>query len=127
MVDSDELLFEPVPESAAAARRFIEKVLRRWNRAAYLTDALIVGYELVVNAIQHARTPAVLRLLRTPRGVRIEVMDRAATLPQAEEPNDLGRANGRGLRMVAAVACRWGSTSTAGGKVVWAELDTLRV
>jgi len=57
MVDCEEFPFDPVPDSAVAARGFITQTLRRWNHAESLTDALIVGYELVVNAIQHAGTP----------------------------------------------------------------------
>ena len=123
MAPSAEFAFPAVPESAAPARRFITETLQRWSRSDYLADAVIVGYELVANAIQHARTPAVLRLHRTERGVLIEVVDGAPTLPQVTEHDDLRRASGRGLRMVTAVAARWGSRVTAGGKVVWAELD----
>ncbi len=120
---SAEFAFPAVPESAAPARRFITETLQRWSRSDYLADAVIVGYELVANAIQHARTPAVLRLHRTQRGVLIEVVDGAPALPQVTQHDDLRRASGRGLRMVAAVAARWGSQVTSSGKVVWAELD----
>lgn len=121
--DSEEFAFPAVPESAAPARRFIADTLQRWSRSDYLADAVIVGYELVANAIQHARTPAVLRLHRTQRGVLIEVVDGAPALPQVTHHDDLRRASGRGLRMVAAVAAHWGSRVTGTGKVVWAELD----
>jgi anti-sigma regulatory factor (Ser/Thr protein kinase) len=110
------------PESAAHARAFIERTLRTWRLKAHLPDALIVGYELVANAIVHARTPALLRLRRTPGGLRVEVGDGDPSPPRPEQHQDLRRGSGRGLPMVMAIASRWGSRSTGYGKVVWAEL-----
>jgi hypothetical protein len=57
-------------------------------------------------------------LRRSPGGILIEVHDSGTTLPK---PRDAGPAEdtGRGLRLVAAIADRWGTRPDVDGKSVW--------
>jgi anti-sigma regulatory factor (Ser/Thr protein kinase) len=123
MSSQAEFAFPALPESAAMARKFIESTLQVWRKTAHLPDALIVGYELVANAVVHAGTPVRLRLSRLPYGLGIEVDDGDPTLPCPVVHRDPSRPSGRGLRMVMAIASRWGTHRAGTGKVVWAELD----
>ncbi len=98
-------------------------------------EALQVVAELAANAVLHGRVPGrdfrlALRLL--PGGaLRIEVTDargdRAPRLhdPAAEDADAAEDAEGgRGLRIVAAYADRWGvDGGPAPAKTVWAELS----
>jgi anti-sigma regulatory factor (Ser/Thr protein kinase) len=89
-------------------------------------DAVLVASELVSNAVLHAGCdasdeiellaelrPAVLRLTITDRG-------RSGKLPKVRGAEYRG-PGGRGLRVVQALARRWGSERRK-GTVVWAEL-----
>ena len=83
-------------------------------------DALLVITELLSNAIEHGRSaPTVVLRLSSDR-VHLEVSDYSSSpLTVRRAPNVGG---GYGLRIVDAVAERWGWRPTAAGKVVWTEL-----
>ena len=91
--------------------------------ADQMESASLALSELVANAVVHAHAP--FRLLVDVSGprVRIEVHD-----PSTEElimrPLDPTAVSGRGLRIVAAVTDRWGTSPTDAGKVVWFEVDS---
>jgi anti-sigma regulatory factor (Ser/Thr protein kinase) len=110
------------PASAAAARRFIEARVAAWSLPKAAGEQLVlVGSELVTNAVLHARTPLTLSLEHHPDRVRISVKDASpapATL-RRYRPDDL---TGRGLGVVAALSHRWGINAAPDGKVVWAEV-----
>ena len=80
--------------------------------------------ELVANAVVHARSDAVVGITRAAGGIRLSVADRSPVLPARADP-DPGALRGRGLGMIAAMACRWGHHVVEGGKVVWAELPAV--
>ncbi|MGW2523320.1 ATP-binding protein [Streptomyces sp. NPDC001617] len=63
--------------------------------------------------------------LRPDHTLRIEVTDaRGDRIPQLQDPVDGDGESGRGLRIVAAYADRWGDDAApAGCKTVWAELS----
>jgi anti-sigma regulatory factor (Ser/Thr protein kinase) len=110
------------PASVGAARRFIEGRAAEWALAEPAGERLVlVGSELVTNAVLHARTELTLTLELRDGRVRISVEDRSrapATL-RHYQPDAL---TGRGLGVVAALSDRWGVSDADGGKVVWAEL-----
>ena len=54
--------------------------------------------------------------------VRIEVHDLSEDEPTMRPLNPTA-INGRGLRIVAALADRWGTARSGDGKLVWFELD----
>jgi anti-sigma regulatory factor (Ser/Thr protein kinase) len=113
--------FAPAPESAAAARAFVEQTLRDWGCRALIDDALVVVTELVSNVVRHAGTDIRVDVELHRHTVRIGVTDRAAgrvVLRTADPRADLG---GRGLRLVDQLSERWGVDQRADRKLVWAE------
>lgn len=98
-------------------------LLREWlalhirdshNAGSDLTlTAQLVLTELVTNACQHASGPYEVILRCLPDRVRVEVADMSTVFP---------RAHHYGLRLVEALAVRWGVTARPAGKIVWVEL-----
>ncbi len=108
---------------ATVARRLVERALRIWRLDDQLDDALIVTTELVENVSKHTKNGGELHLSVRPGALLIEVADTCTRLPRIQAV-DLRSAHGRGMRMVQAIAARWGTQPTAFGKVVWAEIGT---
>jgi anti-sigma regulatory factor (Ser/Thr protein kinase) len=110
------------PSSVGAARRFIAARTAAWSFPEPAAGQLVlIGSELVTNAVLHARTELTLTLELREDRVRISVKDRSkapATL-RHYRPDAL---TGRGLGVVAALSDRWGVSTAPDGKVVWAEL-----
>jgi len=108
--------------SVRSARRFVKETLDQWDLLAVLDDALLVVSELAANAITHADSAYRVRLVSTPRSLRIEVRDGGAGTPEPQ-PQSMTNEHGRGLLMVAAIAASWGiEKSEDSRKLVWAEL-----
>jgi anti-sigma regulatory factor (Ser/Thr protein kinase) len=120
---ADQITLSPTAVSATAARRFIEARSADWSLPEPVSQQLVlIGSELVTNALLHARTMLTLTLeLRRDR-VRISVSDasQAAATLRHYRPDAL---TGRGLGVVAALSHRWGVNAVRDGKVVWAELE----
>ena len=93
-------------------------------RAADLV--LLVTSELVTNAINYGAGPIDVRITYIDGVVRIEVSDSdpdtARVVPRTRTAE---RPGGHGLHIVAALTNRWGTAARAGGKTVWAELDSV--
>ena len=110
------------PASVGTARRFIEARTAAWSfPEAAGSQLVLIGSELVTNAVLHARTGLTLTLELRDERVRISVKDRsraAATL-RRYQPDAL---TGRGLGVVAALSDSWGISAAPDGKVVWAEV-----
>jgi anti-sigma regulatory factor (Ser/Thr protein kinase) len=103
--------------------------MRDFCNAAHLgedhceTAALLVS-ELVTNAVIHGRTRATLVAERPGNVLRVSVVDADPQMPDPGKETPEDAESGRGLRIVAAVADRWGvETLPEGGKAVWFELD----
>lgn len=121
--DTATATFEADPKAPREARRFVAGVLARWRADVPIDETMCVVSELAANAVLHARTPFSLRLTYRPAVIRVEVQDDAGAMPtpRAAPPTASG---GRGLRIVEALAARWGfEPLEEGGKVVWAELE----
>lgn len=84
--------------------------------------AALVLTELVSNAIRHAAEPAVASLL-VDDGLRVQVTDASRSIPRLVEP-DPSRVGGHGIRVIDALAARWGVLPHPTGKTVWCELPT---
>lgn len=115
-------LFTAVPESVRAARQFMRRTLEELDvPEPPLENAILLGNELVTNAVQHARTPFEVRIDADERLVRVEVQD-ADPRPARPKAAATSDTSGRGLAMVDLVADRWGVDEHPAGKTVWAEL-----
>ena len=110
------------PSSVGAARRFIEARVSAWSFPRQAGEQLVlIGSELVTNAVLHARTDLTLTLELDDGRARISVKDQSqarATLRHYRTD----ALTGRGLGVVAALSDRWGISAAADGKVVWAEV-----
>jgi two-component sensor histidine kinase len=78
--------------------------------------------ELVTNSYRHAGSGARVTVSRRGGIVRVEVHD-SGHGPIRMLPLDVEQQRGRGLRIVDAMARRWGSSTADGGTTVWFELD----
>jgi anti-sigma regulatory factor (Ser/Thr protein kinase) len=111
------------PDVAAVTRARAEAIrrVRELGRDDLASDVALVVTELVTNAVLHGGGCSGVDVSLAGAGVRVEVGDRQRVLPVMghEAPDAL---TGRGIRLVAAVAARWGAQVRRGGKVVWAEL-----
>jgi anti-sigma regulatory factor (Ser/Thr protein kinase) len=111
------------PSSVATARRFIEARTAAWALPGPAADQLVlIGSELVTNAVLHARTELTLTLELREDRVRISVKDRSRT-PATLRHYRPDALTGRGLGVIAALSPRWGVSTAPDGKVVWAELQ----
>jgi anti-sigma regulatory factor (Ser/Thr protein kinase) len=119
-------LSTPLPDNLSAVatcRRWLRRHLDALDLPGTLAaDLELVASELVANAFLHARAPRSLWLQVLP-GPRVLVAVRDGD-PRPPRPRSAGltETRGRGLRVVAALADRWGTTPDPWGKAVWAEL-----
>jgi anti-sigma regulatory factor (Ser/Thr protein kinase) len=110
------------PSSVATARRFIEARAAAWSFPERASEQLVlIGSELVTNAVLHARTELILILELRGERVRISVKDGSGA-PATMRHYRTDALTGRGLGVVAALSDTWGVSAAADGKVVWAEL-----
>jgi len=91
-----------------------------------IADAMVVLGELVGNAVRHARTEFSVSATCRADKLRLEVGD-SDTRPPALLGLDSESTSGRGLHIVAALACDWGwqtaeNAEGMSGKRVWAEI-----
>jgi anti-sigma regulatory factor (Ser/Thr protein kinase) len=116
----------PDPAAVAQARRFLRRTLHDWAIDDDTTDtAVLCLSELVTNAMVHAHTDCVVRVLLEEGVLTTTVRDGgspdAASAGPPEEPL---RVHGRGLLLVDALASRWGSELDTVGTTVWFVLET---
>jgi anti-sigma regulatory factor (Ser/Thr protein kinase) len=110
------------PASVGTARRFIAARTAAWSFPEPVGSQLVlIGSELVTNAVLHARTGLTLTLELRDDRIRISVKDRS-TSPPTLRHYQADALTGRGLGVVAALSDRWGMSTAADGKVVWAEV-----
>ena len=102
------------------ARRFV----RRLVRVAELRETLeLLVSELVTNAISYTYGNVQMKFSDDGDQIRVEVSDASTLWPIIREP---GPDGGRGLRLVDALADRWGVESRLDGKLVWFEVAACR-
>ena len=95
------------PSSVGAARRFITARTAAWSFPEPAADQLVlIGSELVTNAVLHARTELTLTLELHEDRVRISVKDRSQA-PATLRHYRADALTGRGLEVVAALSDRW--------------------
>jgi anti-sigma regulatory factor (Ser/Thr protein kinase) len=113
----------PTAGSVPVSRRLVLELLRAWDVPHDREDAALLVTELVSNVVDHVGGEAVLTLEVgvSEDWLRIAVVDGSSVRPVVQELA-LDRPRGRGMRMVQAIADRWGAEDHRGGKRVWSEL-----
>ena len=115
-----------VPEQVRVARAFVTGVLGECH--PYADVALLLASELVTNSVVHSGSAVPGGLVTVTvavdaRAVRVEVTDRSGDGVPALLPTDGGVAGGRrGMRLVDALAARWGYQRGGGLATTWFEL-----
>lgn len=115
----------PGPAGVSEARRFLQSTLDAWGIDDETTYAAAVCLsELVTNAVIHAHTGSIVRVLLDGGVLTTTVRDLGNGDPGSDEPlDDPLRVHGRGLQLVDALATRWGSELDNVGTTVWFVLD----
>ncbi|MER7848820.1 ATP-binding protein [Kitasatospora sp. NPDC096077] len=90
-----------------------------------ISDADFALHELVVNAWEHAASPAPLCTFSlSPARLRVLVCDDSPVFPpEPRLPADPFATSGRGLHLVRALTHRFGVDPRKHGKVVWFEME----
>jgi len=112
------------PDAPRRARQFLRHQLERLLPADVLDVVLLLGTEVVTNAVRHAAAPILLAVAIDPRTVRIEVADGSRHEPVRRFQGSPFRgrpvaASGRGLHLLDVLAADWGVAVREPGKVVW--------
>jgi anti-sigma regulatory factor (Ser/Thr protein kinase) len=113
----------PTVGSVTAARRLVRELLAVWSVPHDREDAELLVTELVANVVDHVRGEAdlTLELSVSDTWLRIGVVDGSSIRPVVQELSH-ERPRGRGMRMVEAIADRWGAEDHKGGKRVWFDM-----
>lgn len=109
------------PAAPSVARLFVRNLCQEWGASSVCDVAELLSSELVTNAVVHASSPVELEAVYDDMSVlRIDVYDRSSKEINREpkQPSE-GAEGGRGLAIVAKLACRWGVDPLAQGKRVW--------
>ena len=112
-------------KSAFLARRYVEQFVAERTLDGAAGVLCLIASELVTNAILHGAEPVELTLHCQDSEVTIEVADGDprfdnVRLRAVDQPDP----GGRGLRVVASLADRWGTRPSPPGKTVWATTQT---
>ncbi|MGH8897348.1 MAG: ATP-binding protein [Egibacteraceae bacterium] len=115
------------PVAVGLARAFVAGVLASESLDEIADTARLLVSELVTNAVCHARSRSRLELTIGEHSVRIDLIDHSGEPPTFQHaPLAAGAHGGQGLRVVDALADRWGHEQLDIGKRVWFELDLSR-
>ncbi|WP_331461615.1 ATP-binding protein [Streptomyces paludis] len=128
MLHEDRLNYSPVAGSVTLARHRAASLVAKWGYPELSWSVGLVVSELGTNALMYGcvrgRLFQVRHVLRAST-LRVEVSDpRGERLPRARVAAD-DECFGRGLRIVAEIADRWGTEPRSVGKTVFAEFDVL--
>ena len=114
-------LFVATPIVLREVRHFVREALHTWGDDDLGSTAQVVASELATNAVQHAQSPFCLSISRSSAAIGIEVRDTSFEPPEHLR-EDARHAGGRGVRLIAALSCAWGTRDEVDGKTVWAEV-----
>jgi Histidine kinase-like ATPase domain len=114
----------PIDACVSRVRHELGQVLVRWRLADdVIDDVVMVATELLANVVDHARTPFRVVAELQVQLLSLAVTDHAAGhAPATTGATVSGHVNG--LRVVNAVALRWGWQEHPTGKTVWAQVLT---
>jgi anti-sigma regulatory factor (Ser/Thr protein kinase) len=124
-VETARLELPGTPAAPSVARLFIRNLCAEWGADAFCDVAELLSSELVTNAVIHARSSVQLEAAYDETSeLRIEVYDRSPDeVDRSPQPPSDGAEGGRGLAIVARLACRWGVDPCEPGKRVWFTLN----
>jgi anti-sigma regulatory factor (Ser/Thr protein kinase) len=112
------------PSHVGLARRLVSARLSDWQINGEAGEyAVLLVSELVTNAMRHGGEPIRLVADLTSSGLRVEVYDGNCDAFPAIRDIRPDAPGGRGLRLVDALADRWGTVEVGDGKCVWFEID----
>ena len=112
------------PSHVGLARRLVSARLVDWEINGEAGEfAVLLVSELVTNAMRHGGEPIRLVANITASGLRVEVYDGNIDAFPAVRDIRPDAPGGRGLRLVDALADRWGTIESGDGKCVWFEID----
>jgi anti-sigma regulatory factor (Ser/Thr protein kinase) len=111
------------PDAGRVARRFVRGWAADVDGDGTIDMLCLITSELVTNGFMHGDAPLVITVSRDAGTVTIEVADSDPNLEDVQlRIPDESRPGGRGLRIVASLAERWGARPYGPGKIVWATL-----
>jgi len=112
--------YPPGREAPAAARRDLAAYLVELGHQELVRVAALLVSELVTNSIVHATGAVTMRASWADDRLRVDVSDVGGGAAKARDPE----TSGRGLRIVEALATRWGSMRRfdGAGRATWFEL-----
>lgn len=111
----------PQVTSVPAARRFVCETLVAWHLPGACDAAEMLVSELATNAVLHARTTFTVEVVLDGNAVVVRVADGSAA-PARPRSYGTDSTTGRGLRLIATLAVRWGVDPRNPGKAVWFEV-----
>lgn len=116
-------LFYGDASSVGEARTFVRDALATTDASADVVDAaVLLVSELATNVALHARTDLRITVRLEGSELWAEVKDWNSRVPEPCLAPE-GATTGRGLRLVDAVATRWGVERDDDGKIVWFAID----
>ena len=121
---SARMEFEASYASPRRTRAFVGSMARGWGLGDVGSLAELLVSEVVTNAVEHGTSGGTVEITALPAGLRVEVTDRSAGLPELRHPT-AREPTGRGLAIVDQLSRWWGVERVAGGKTVWFEVDDL--
>jgi hypothetical protein len=111
----------PVAVVVERVRRDVPRVLTRWRvREAVIDEVVMVVAELLDNVVRHTPGDFCVLLELDERRLYVAVEDDLAGAAPFRTSKTIRRSRS-GLRLVNAVALRWGWHEQDAGKTVWAE------
>lgn len=112
-----------VPQSVRRARVLVTAALLKWDMAELTDTTVLVASELVANSVEHSGCRLIHMVVSRPSRsvIRVAVVDGSTCQPVIREAS-VQEERGRGLAVISALACRWGTEPLDWGKRVWAEL-----
>ncbi|MEU1630152.1 ATP-binding protein [Streptomyces sp. NPDC020096] len=124
-----ERFYPRTRRSVPAAREFARQALRDWGIRHRADEVLLCVSELATNALLHGVPPGrgfqlFLRLYARDGLLRVEVHDSGDGHPRISDAGAQDET-GRGLRLVDALADKWGVGERVPGKIVWCEFASV--
>ncbi|MFD7409237.1 ATP-binding protein [Streptomyces sp. NPDC059866] len=115
--------FTPTPQTVRHARDFAMQSLDTWGGCRRRDDIWACVSELAGNAVRHGSPDGrdyLVRLIRHPHCLHVEVHDSARHLRVRVRPASLSGEAGRGMRIVQELCDDWGVQALTGEcKAVW--------